>query len=94
MSRRTDGSVTAGLLRLLDRFGSRELELSIAEALEKDIPHIAAVRQILDRRLHERKALPPIAVELPEDSRVRNVTVKPHSLKSYDSIRKEDSDEE
>jgi transposase len=87
------GSVTAGLLRLLDRFGSQELELSIAEALEKDSPHIAAVRQILDRRLHERKAPPPIAVELPEDSRVRNVIVKPHSLKSYDSIRKEASDE-
>ncbi len=87
------GSVTAGLLRLLDRFGSQELELSIAEALERDSPHIAAVRQILDRRLHERKAPPPIAVELPEDSRVRNVTVKPHSLKTYDSIRKEDSDE-
>jgi len=87
------GSVTAGLLRLLDRFGREELELGIAEALEKDSPHLAAVRQILDRRLHERKAPPPIAVELPEDSRVRDVTVKPHSLKIYDSIRKEDSDE-
>jgi transposase len=87
------GSVTAGLLRLLDRFGREELEISIAEALEKDSPHIAAVRQILDRRLHERKAPTPIAVELPEDSRVRDITVKPHSLKSYDSIHKEDSDE-
>jgi hypothetical protein len=88
------GSITAGLLCVLDRFGKEELELAIAEALEKGSPHLAAVRQILDRRLHERKALPPIAVELPEDSRARNVTVKPYSLKSYDSIRKEDSDEE
>jgi len=37
------GSVTAGLLRLLDRFGSQELELSIAEALERDSPPLPTV---------------------------------------------------
>jgi hypothetical protein len=46
--------------------------------MTRDSPHIAAVRQILDRRLHERKAPPPIAVELPEDSRVRQISKPSH----------------
>ncbi len=43
------GSVTSRLLTLLDRYGPHELEQAIAEALERDAPHLGAVRQVLDQ---------------------------------------------
>jgi len=80
------GSVTAGLLRLLDRFGAAELEHAIAEALHQEAPHLAAVRQILDRRRKARDQPPPVEVPLPDDPRIRDLVVKPHALESYDQL--------
>ncbi len=54
------GSVTWGLVRLLDAHGNDAVEGAIAEALESATPHLAAVRQILDRKRHERGQRPPI----------------------------------
>jgi len=61
------GSVTWGLVRLLDAHGNDAVEGAIAEALESGTPHLAAVRQILDRKRHERGQPPPIPVALPAD---------------------------
>ena len=38
------GTITAALLRLLDRYGAADLQAAILEALERDVPHPNAVR--------------------------------------------------
>src|SRR5690606_17047225 len=68
------GSAVALLGGLLDAFGAAELALAIEEALVRDVLHVPAVRQILDRRRLEAGKPTPVAVALPDDPRVRNVT--------------------
>lgn len=81
------GSITAALLRLLDRYGAEELEAAIAEALVRGVPHPNAVRQSLERRREQRDQAPPVPVELPDDERVRDLVVKPHKLDDYDRMQ-------
>ena len=83
------GSVTCGLLRLLDTHGTAGLEQAIAEALERNSPHLAAVRQILDHRRHEQGQPPPIPVRLPDDPRLRGLAVRPHALTDYEQLQQE-----
>jgi transposase len=80
------GSATAGLLRLLQEFGAASLQSAIAEALQEDLPHHHAVRQILERQRRARRLRPAIAVQLPDDPRVRDLVVRPHPLAGYDAL--------
>ena len=80
------GSATARLLRLLDEFGAARLEQAIHEAIEKDIPHHHAVRQILERQCRAEGRSPALPVALPDDPRVRGLIVRPHTLESYDAL--------
>jgi transposase len=80
------GRATARLLTLLDEFGARELEAAVREAIARGVPHDHAVRHILDRRRHEHGRLPGIAVRLPDDPRVRELSVEPHRLETYDEL--------
>lgn len=86
------GGATNGLTRMLDLFGGDALERAILEALERDVPHLAAIHQILDRHRREQGQKPPIPIPLPDDPRLRNLVVRPHSLDAYDALlnRKED----
>jgi len=87
------GSAVAGLLRLLDTWGAQALRAAVSEAVHADAMHAAAVRQVLERRAQEAGTPPPVAVELPDDPRVRDLHVKPHDLASYDCFDdKEDDD--
>ena len=81
------GSITAALLRLLDRYGTMELEAAIGEALTRGVPHPNAVRLSLERRREQRKQAPPLALTLPEDQRVRDLVVRPHDLDDYDQLQ-------
>lgn len=81
------GSITAALLRLLDRYGAVELEVAIGEALTRGVPHPNAVRLSLERHREQREQAPPLAVFLPKDSRVRNLVVRPHDLDDYDQLQ-------
>jgi hypothetical protein len=81
------GSITATLLRLLDRYGAAELEAAIAEALTRGVPHPNAVRLGLERRREQREQAPPLAVKLPEDQRIRDLVVRPHDLDDYDNLQ-------
>jgi transposase len=80
------GSATAALLRLLEEFGAASLHSAIAEALQEDLPHHHAVRQILERQRRARRQRPAIPVQLPDDPRVRDLVVRPHPLASYDAL--------
>jgi len=79
-------TTTAALLRLLDAHGAAELDIAIAEALERGVPHPHAVRHCLERRRHERQLPPALPVHLPDDPRVRNLIVRPHALDTYDRL--------
>ena len=80
------GSATALLLQLLEEFGAARLEQAIREAIEKDIPHHHAVRQILERQHRAEGRKPTLPVTLPDDPRVRDLTIRPHTLESYDEL--------
>lgn len=80
------GSITAALLRLLDRYGAAELAAAIAEALERGVPHPNAVRLSLERRREQRHQPPPLAVTLPADPRLHG-TVRAPRLDAYDQLQ-------
>jgi len=89
------GSATSQLLRLLETFGPEKLEGATLEALERGTPHPSSVRFCLERELLEKGEKPKTAVDLPDDPRVRDLAVRPHTLKSYESLTaKEDQDDE
>jgi transposase len=86
------GTITAALLRLLERYGAAELDAAIREAIERGVPHPNAVRLALDHRRELRNEAPPVAVILPEHVKARDVPVRPHRLEPYDQL-KEQGDE-
>jgi len=79
------GNAVVRMGDLLDAYGAATLAKAIVEALAQDAPHIAALRQILDR---ERPAAPN-AVTLPDDPRVRDVVVRQPPLSVYDALKKD-----
>jgi phosphoglycolate phosphatase-like HAD superfamily hydrolase len=88
------GSATSALLRMLDRYGAQSLEHAITEALTHKSPHPSSVRHILERNAQARGAAPPVPVPLPDDPRVRDLTVRPHDLKNYDALKEVENDEQ
>jgi transposase len=87
------GTITAALLRLLDRYGATELEAAIGEALARGVPHPNAVRLALEQRREQRHEVPPVAVDLPAHVKARDAHVQPHRLEAYDQL-KEHTDEQ
>jgi len=80
------GNATARLLLLLDTYGTEALEAAVREVLERDVPHVHAVRQVLERERRARGLPPALPLALPDDPRVRDLRVRPHSLGTYDAI--------
>jgi len=77
---------TAELVALLDDYGAGELEQAIAEALDHDVPHPSAVRQVLERRREQRDRQPPITLTLPDNDQARHIVVRAPSLALYDQL--------
>ena len=88
------GTHALRLARLLDDHGAAAVEAALVDALGKGAVSAASVAHLLDQRARARKAPPPIAVVLPDDPRVRDLRVTPHSLTSYDALSKENSDDD
>ncbi|WP_221900553.1 hypothetical protein [Bathymodiolus platifrons methanotrophic gill symbiont] len=63
-----------------------EVTIAVQEALEKQVPHPNAVRQVLQKRSEERMEPSPIAIPLPDDKRVKDLNIKTHALIGYDQI--------
>ncbi len=80
------GSITLGLLQLLERFGPVELQAAIEETLLSGTPHQHSVRIALEKRREARQDPPPIVVALPEHVRAKDVLVQPHRLDTYDTL--------
>ena len=77
---------TAELVQLLDDYGAGELEHAITEALNNDVPHPSAVRQVLERRREQRDRAAPITLTLPDNDKARNIVVRAPSLALYDQL--------
>ncbi|MBF8179144.1 IS21 family transposase [Herminiimonas contaminans] len=88
------GSLSAAMLRLLDRYGAADLELAVREALGAGVPHPNAVRLALERRRTARGNPPPVALVLPEHVRRKDTPVQPHRLDSYDQLGKGADDDD
>jgi len=80
------GGTTARLLRLLDSHGAQQLDAAIAEAHRREAFAAQSVAHILDQWRRARGVPPPIDVVLPDDPRVRDLVVTPHSLERYDQL--------
>lgn len=80
------GNVTSHLLKYVGLYGASEVEEAIREAIQRDTPHLTAIRFLLERRRQARNRPVPIGIELPDDPRVRDLTVRPHALSTYDDI--------
>lgn len=87
------GNVTARLLKYVDEYGAVSVEEAVAEAMERGTPHPTAVRFLLERRRQASGHPVPIPVELPNDPRVRDLSVRPHSLDTYDQIEEVNTSE-
>lgn len=79
------GNSTQRLQAYLDMFGGEALESAIREALARGVPHVGAVRQVLERERAARGMAPPMPIPL-ADARIRELSVRPHSLETYDSL--------
>jgi transposase len=84
-------TVVALLLEMLDDYGASELSLAISEALQQQVPHANAVRQVLERRREQRDQPPPIAITLPDNAKAKNAVVRPASLAGYDQLNSRDT---
>ncbi len=87
------GTITAALLRLLDRYGGAGLDAAIRDAIGRGVPHPNAVRLALERQREQRHAPPPVAVCLPEHVKDRDSAVQPHRLDTYDQLTGEDDEQ-
>jgi transposase len=88
------GSLTRGLIDLLDTHGAAALEAALTAALAQDAAHLSAVRHFIDLQRARRAAAPPIPITLPNDPRVRALTVRPHPLTNYERLAREGTTDE
>jgi len=84
------GNAVSMLLKLLDTYGAEELNWGIKEALEKGVPHPHAVRHALEHKRQAEGKPAALPIDLPDDPRIRGLSVKPHSLQSYDQLKKDE----
>ena len=75
---------TKELSKLLETYRAAAVEEATVEALGSGAAHPHAVRHILDRSRKEQGKPPALAIPLPDDPRVKNLVVTPHSLGDYD----------
>ena len=80
------GGTTTRLLHLLDRYGAAELDAALADAHRRSAFAAQSVAHILDQRARARGVPPAANVVLPDDPRVRDLVVTPHTLDRYDQL--------
>ncbi len=85
------GSLTSKLLSLLDLYGAVEMETALQEVVNSGACHCSDVAHVLERRRRQKGMLSPIAIALPDDKRITNLVVRPHSLAGYDCLSAEEA---
>jgi transposase len=87
------GGTTSRLLRLLDRFGAEALDTAIANALGRGALSAQSVAHVLEQAQRAAGAPPALEPPLPDDPRVRDLRVTPHTLGSYDGLAEPKSED-
>ena len=82
------GNITARLLRMLESVSAAELERAVAAAIERDMPTLGTVRQLLEQQRAE-AGKPPAILTRFSAKKASDVVVQPHRLDSYDQIQPE-----
>jgi hypothetical protein len=85
-------SQTALLLTLLDRYGARDLDAAVADALTRGAVSAQSVAHILDQLSRQRRQKPPLPQAALADPRAAAIVVKPHALGSYDKLGRKRGD--
>ena len=80
------GRMTQLVTRLLDEHGAVRVEQAIREALDAGTLSHHALRHILERARHDAGRPPAVIADLPDDPRVRDLTVTPAQLDGYDAL--------
>ena len=80
------GSITAALLRLVERYGAPEVQTAVLTALARGVPHPNAVRLALETQREARHAPAPVAVCLSANAVRRDSVVQTHRLDTYDQL--------
>jgi transposase len=78
------GGTTSRLLRLIDRYDAPSIDAAIGEALARGAASAEAVAHLVDQRRRAANTPPLLDIILPDDPRIRDLHVTPHSLASYD----------
>ena len=87
------GTMVSMLYRLLDSYGSEALRHAVSEAIAAGSIHPNSLRHILDRKREEQNLEPTIPIQLPDDPRINEITVRPHDLSDYNFDTEEEDDE-
>ncbi len=89
-------TIVAGLGRLLQRYGARELEAAIVEVLklEGPAPHPNSVLLALEKRRERRRQPPLVPTHLPKHVLDKDQPVRPARLASYDKLKDQSDDDE
>lgn len=86
------GGTTVRLLRLLDQYGSKELDSALVDAHARAAFSAHSVAHILEQKRRATAEPPPIEHVLPDDPRVRDTVVTPHALGDYDVLARDGGD--
>ena len=89
-------STVAGLNRLLQRYGARELEAAILEVLklEGPAPHPNSVLLALEKRRERSKPPPLLPSNLPKHVLDKDQPVRPARLAAYDKLKDQAHDDD
>lgn len=92
--RESVASQNAQLRRLLDEYGSTDLQIAMREALDRNTPRASSVAFILNRRrrLSRRRSLIPVDLSRRPD--LADLDIKPHNPETYDELIRNNSKDE
>jgi transposase len=79
---------TAQIARLLSDYGASATEAALAHALERETVSLSSLALWLEQQRRKHHALPRVPIELPDRPGVRQLTVPPHDLETYDALSK------
>jgi transposase len=85
---------TTQLTRLLDDYGVSATDEALAVAQGRETPSLASVALWLEQQRRRQHARPPVPVTLPDRAEVRDLSVPPHDLETYDALSENQADNE
>ncbi len=81
------------LQALLDDYGPQELATAVEIALARDALGAGSIAHLLEARRRQRGHIPPVPMILPDRPGVRDLTITPHRLESYDNLSRPDAND-